>query len=54
MYIFIENTLQWIGGSSNSFVCNLVDNVSNQVKKQLEDLKEVAEGDAQPERETAT
>ena len=49
-----RNTLQWIGGSSNSFVCNLVDNVPNQVKKQLEDLKEVAEGDAQPERETAT
>ena len=46
-------SLQWIGGSSNSFVCNLVDNVSNQVNKQLEDLEEVAEGDTQPERETA-
>ena len=33
IYIFIEKSLQWIGGSSNSFVCNLVDNVSNQVKE---------------------
>ena len=48
-----RNTLQWIGGSSNTFVRNLVDNVSDQVKEQLEDLKEVAEGDTQPERETA-
>ena len=53
LYIFIENTLQWIGGSSNSFVCNLVDHVSDQVKKQFKNLEEVAEGDAQPERETA-
>ena len=48
LYIFIENTLQWIGGSSNSFVCNLVDHVSDQVKKQFKNLEEVAEGDAQP------
>ena len=56
MYFSIHlyrNTLQWIGGSSNSFVCNLVDHVSNQVKEQLEDLEEVAEGDAQPKRKTA-
>ena len=53
LYIFIENTLQWIGGSSNSFVCNLVDHVSDQVKKQFKNLEEVAEGDAQPEGETA-
>ena len=52
IYLY-RNTLQWISGSSNSFVCNLVDHVSNQVKKQLEDLEEVAEGDTQPERETA-
>ena len=52
IYLY-RNALQWISGSSNSFVCNLVDHVSNQVKKQLEDLEEVAEGDTQPERETA-
>ena len=53
IYIFIEKSLQWIGGSSNSFVCNLVEKVSDQVKEQLENLEEVAEGDAQPEGETA-
>ena len=31
----------------------MVEKVSDQVKEQLEDLKEVVEGDTQPERKTA-
>ena len=33
---------------------HLVDEVPKEVKNELEDLKETAEGDAKPERETTT
>ena len=39
-------------GPSDGFPCDLVEEVANEVEEQLEDLKEVAEGDAKPEGET--
>ena len=45
---------EWVVGPSDGFPCNLVEEVANEVKEQLEDLKEVAEGDAKPEGEATS
>ena len=45
---------EWVVGPSDGFPCDLVDEVANEVEEQLEDLKEVAEGDAKPEGETTS
>ena len=45
---------EWVVGPSDGFPCDLVDDVANEVEEQLEDLKEVAEGDAKPEGEATS
>ena len=45
---------EWIGCPSNGFFSNMVDDVPKDVEGQLKDLKEAAEGDAEPEREAAS
>ena len=45
---------EWICCSPNSSSSQAVDNVSNEVKSQLEDFKEVAEGDAKPKGKTTS
>ena len=45
---------EWVVGPSDGFPCNPVNEVANEVKEQLEDLKEVAEGDAKPEGEATS
>ena len=43
-----------ISCSSHDSTSHPVDDVAKEVKEQLEDLKEVAEGDAKPEGETTS
>ena len=50
-FIFI---LQRICCPSNGSLRHPVDEVPNEVKEKFKDLKEAAEGDAEPEREAAT
>ena len=45
---------EWVVGPSDGFPCDLVEEVANEVEEQLEDLKEVAEGDAKPEGEATS
>ena len=45
---------EWVVCPSDGFPCNLVEEVANEVEEQLEDLEEVAEGDAKPEGETTS
>ena len=43
-----------IVGPSNGFPCSSIEDVPKEIKHQFKDLKEVAEGDAKPERETTS
>ena len=43
-----------IVGSSNDSPKNLVDDVANEVKGEFKDLKEAAEGDAEPKGKTTS
>ena len=45
---------EWIGSPSNGFFSNMVDDVPKEVEGQLKDLKEIAEGDAEPKGETTS
>ena len=49
-----KSLLDRISSSSNYSSKQAIDGVPNEVKEKLKDLKEVAEGDAKPERETTT
>ena len=51
---FFMHHSEWIGSPSNSFSSNVVDDVPKEVKGQLKDLKEVAEGDAEPKGKTTS
>ena len=54
MYVFLQAYSKRVVGPSNGFLSHLVHEVPKEVKNELEDLKETAEGDAKPERETTT
>ena len=53
-HIFLQTYSKRVIDPSNGFLSHSVDEVPKEVKNELEDLKETAEGDAKPERETTT
>ena len=53
-WIYILCTLDRIGCPSNNSSKHAIDEVPNEVKDKFQDLKEVAEGDAKPEREATS
>ena len=54
IYAVKLNPSKRIVGSANDFAKQLVDDISNKVKGQFKDLKEVAEGDTKSEKKTTS
>ena len=53
-FLFLQIFSKGIVNPSNLFRCKSVHNVPKEVKDKFKDLKEVAEGDAEPEWEAAS